>query len=90
MIRATQGGHSVPHNFIKITATTPNPGRRTRDDVDKIVRGHHGELDGLWFDDKRQPHSAWVLVRGGDVDGMMNDLGGHQLMQLWLEGELEG
>jgi hypothetical protein len=87
MIGATKGG-DVPHNFIKINATTPNPGRRTRDDVEKVVTGHHGEMDGFWFDDKHQPHSCWVLVRGGDVDGMMADLGGHQMMQLWLEGEV--
>jgi len=79
----------VPHNFIKINATTPNPGRRTREDVEQVVREHHGELEGFWFDDKRQPHSSWVLVRGGDVDGMMADLQGHQMLRLWLEGELE-
>ena len=78
----------MPHNFIKINSSTPNPGRRTRADVEKVVTEHHGELDGFWFDDRNDPRSAWVLVRGGDVDGMMADLHGHQLIQLWLEGEL--
>ena len=77
----------MPHNFIKINATTPNPGLRTRADVERIVAEHHGELDGFWFDDRHAPRSAWVLVRDGDVDGLMADLHGHQLIRLWLEGE---
>jgi hypothetical protein len=79
----------VPHNFIKINATTPNPGLRRREDVEEIVRRHHGELVDLWFDDRKNPAHSWVMIANGDVDGMMNDLHGHQLIRLWLPGELE-
>lgn len=79
----------MPHNFIKINATTPNPGLRREEDVGEIVRRHHGELVGLWFDDRKGPQHSWVMVRDGNVDGLMIDLHGHQLIQLWLPGEVE-
>jgi hypothetical protein len=78
----------VPHNFIKISAETPNPGRRTREEVARVIEFHKGEFVNLWFDDRKNPHHAYVLARGGNVDGMMADLSGHQVTQLWLENEL--
>jgi len=79
----------VPHNFIKIPAVTPNPGLRRPEDVQKIVEYHHGRFVGLWFDDRKNPTHSWVMAENGNVDGMMNDLHGHQLIQLWLPGEVE-
>jgi hypothetical protein len=79
----------VPHNFIKINATTPNPGRRRREDVEQIVTEEGGVLDNLWFDDKQTPAHAYVLVKDGDIDGMIAKLNGHQVIRLWLEEELD-
>ena len=79
----------MPHNFIKINATTPNPGRRTRADVENIVTEEGGVLDNLWFDDKQNPNHAYVLVKDGDIDGMIAKLHGHQVIRLWLEEELD-
>jgi hypothetical protein len=79
----------VPHNFIKINATTPNPGRRRREDVEDIVTDEGGELVNLWFDDKRDPSHAYVLVKDGKIDGMVAKLDGHQVIRLWLEDELD-
>ena len=79
----------MPHNFIKINATTPNPGRRKRDDVERIVVEEGGVLDNLWFDDKDAPNHAYVLVKDGDIDGMIAKLNGHQVIRLWLEDELD-
>lgn len=78
----------MPHNFIKIKADTPNPGRRTREGVARVVESHKGEFVNLWFDDRKNPEHAYVLVRGGNVDGMMADFPGHKVTQLWLENEV--
>lgn len=72
----------MPHNFIKLNATTPNPGRWTRARADEIVKRHHGTLEYLWFDDPDEPTHAFVLVKDGDVDGLIQDLHAHEVRQL--------
>jgi hypothetical protein len=89
MIPPTQGGREVPHNFIKINATTPNPGRRRREDIERVVTDEGGVLDNVWFDDNQAPNHAYVLVKDGDVDGMIAKLHGHSVVRLWLEEELD-
>ena len=77
----------MPHNFIRINATTPNPGRRKRKDVDSVCVKHHGKLEHLWFDDASNPSYAYVLVRDGDVVGLMQDLGGQEVVRLFEVNE---
>ena len=73
----------MPHNFMRINAVTPNPGRRRREDVESICKRHHGQLENLWFDDQADPSYAYVLVKDGDVDGMLQDLHGQELLRLF-------
>lgn len=73
----------MPHNFLKINAATPNPGRRQRADVESVCHKHHGQFEYLWFDDDQDPTYAYVLVKDGDVDGMMQDLHGQQVIRLF-------
>ena len=73
----------MPHNFIRINAVTPNPGRRTRQQVEPICARHHGKFEYLWFDDESDPTYAYVLVKDGDVDGMMQDLHGQEVIRLF-------
>ena len=73
----------MPHNFIRVSADTPNPGRRKKHDVAAVCAKHHGEFVHLWFDDQDSPTYAYVLVKDGDVDGMMTDLGGQELIRLF-------
>lgn len=80
----------MPHNFIRISATTPNPGRRRLEDVETICRNHHGHVEFFGFDAEVNPNSAFVLVKGGDVDGMMSDLGGFEAKQLFDPSEVQG
>jgi hypothetical protein len=72
----------MPHNFIKIPPATPNPGRWTRSRVEEIVKHHHGKLEYLWFDDPSAPTHAYVLVKDGDIDGLMTDLHGAEVRVL--------
>jgi hypothetical protein len=62
---------------------TPNPGPRRRRDVEAICTKHGGTLEYLWFDHDRTPSNAYVLVEGGDIDGIMRDLQGHQTIALF-------
>ena len=73
----------MPHNFVKVNVISPNPGRRTRANVEPIVHKHHGTLEYLWFDDDEDPTYAYVLVKDGDIDGIMQDLHGHQVVRLF-------
>ena len=72
----------MPHYFIKTGPSTPNPGRWTRARVDDVCKRHHGSLEYLWFDDQTDPDNAYVLVKDGDVDGLLQDLHGHEVTVL--------
>jgi hypothetical protein len=89
MIRLDEKEEQVPHNFIRINAVAPNPGRWTRDKVEPICTLHNGKFEHLWFDDDRQPNFAYVLVQDGDVDGMLHDLHGHSCQRLFDEHEVK-
>jgi hypothetical protein len=73
----------VPHNFIKINAVTPNPGLRRSADVEKLCKKNQGTFENLWFDDEDKPTYAYVLVKDGDVEGMLDDLHGHEVIRLF-------
>lgn len=72
----------MPHYFIQTNPTTPNPGRWTRARVDEVAKRHHGTLEYLWFDDPDDPSHAYVLVKDGDIDGLLADLHGHEVTLL--------
>jgi hypothetical protein len=82
MIAGTRGGH-VPHNFVKINAMSPNPGLRTRENVEPIIEKHHGKFENLWFDGAKSPTYAYVLVKDGDLDGILHDLHGLEVIRLF-------
>lgn len=73
----------MPHNFIKISPNTPNPGRRTRADVKAICEKHHGTFEYLWFDEVEAPTRAYVLVEDGDLDGMVHDFEAQEVIRLY-------
>jgi hypothetical protein len=73
----------MPHNFIRTAPSTPNPGRWTRGRVEAIATHHHGVLEHLWFDDPDNPTAAFMLIRDGDVDGLMTGLHGETLTRLF-------
>jgi hypothetical protein len=57
----------LPHNFIRIDASTPNPGLRKPDDMKRICKKHSGAFQCLLFDADTNPQSAYVLVKDGNV-----------------------
>lgn len=73
----------MPHNFIRISVDTPNPGRRRRRDVEAVCAKHNGSFEYLWFDHDSSPKYAYVLVEDGDVDGIARDLHGQQVITLF-------
>ncbi len=73
----------MPHNFVKINAMTPNPGLRTRDSVKSICKKHQGQFENLWFDGATDPTYAYVLVKDGDLDGILHDLHALEVIRLF-------
>jgi hypothetical protein len=73
----------MPHNFIRVTADTPNPGRRRRQDVDTVCTKHGGHLEYLWFDHDTTPSHAYLLVRDGNVDEIRRELDADQAIRLF-------
>lgn len=73
----------MPHNFMKISPDTPNPGRRTRASVKEICEKHHGTFEYLWFDEPDSPNEAYVLVKDGDLDGIVRDLQAREVITLY-------
>jgi hypothetical protein len=73
------GGHDVPHNFIRISADTPNPGRRKEKDVKAICEKNQGVFGCLLFDDDTNPEFAYVLVKNGKLDEIVAALGGTRI-----------
>lgn len=73
----------MPHNFIKVNAVTPNPGLRKRADVEEICKQHNGTFEALWFDDEDNPTFAYVLVKDGDLEGILDGLHAHEVIRLF-------
>ena len=73
----------MPHNFIRISVETPNPGKRRRADVKKACDDAGGTFEYLWFDDEDQPTAAYVLVKDGKIDDIMRALHGEQVIRLF-------
>ena len=80
----------MPHNFIRITAGTPNPGHRKPDDVKNVCKKHGGTLQCLLFDAHTQPEFAFVLVKNGNVDAIRAELGGGETLFQYFEADEVG
>jgi len=91
----------VPHNFIRVDPYTPipatdstdqkpKPERRKPEDVKAICKKHGGDFEWLLFDADAQPQSAFVQFKNGDVDAIVNELGGGQrIYQYFDSGEMK-
>jgi hypothetical protein len=79
----------VPHNFVKINAVTSNPGRRTCAEVASACERHGGTFERLWFDDPDDPTFAYVLVKDGNLDGILDALRGREVLRLFEAEEIE-
>ena len=80
----------MPHNFIRISATTPNPGLRNPDEMKRICKNHSGVFQSLLFDADTHPEFAYVLVKDGNVDAMLAELGGgEKVFQYFDHGEMK-
>ena len=80
----------MPHNFIRISASTPNPGLRKLDDMKRICKKHSGAFQCLLFDADTHPQSAYVLVKDGNVEAILAELGGGETVFQYFEpGEMK-
>jgi hypothetical protein len=75
----------VPHNFIRIDPYSSTPGtdlekpkpeRRKPEEVKSACRNHGGDFEWLLFDNDTQPQSAFVQFKNGDVEAILEALGG--------------
>ena len=75
----------MPHNFIRIDPYSSTPGsdlekpkpeRRKPEDVKAACRNHGGDFEWLLFDNDTQPRSAFVQFKNGDVNAILDALGG--------------
>jgi hypothetical protein len=83
------GGHDVPHNFIRISADTSNPGRRKEKDVKAVCEKHQGTFGCLLFDSDTNPEFAYVLVKNGNLNKILAELDGTQVETYFDPGELK-
>jgi hypothetical protein len=47
------------------------------------VKNHKGEFENLWYDGVDNPTYAYVLVKDGDLDGILRDLHGLEVIRLF-------
>jgi hypothetical protein len=72
----------MPHYFIKLSPTTPNPGPLTRDHVAEVCRRHNAMLEHYWHDDPVNPAVGYILVEEGDIDGLSAEVAAHEVLTL--------
>ena len=72
----------MPHFFITLEASTPNPGPRKRSHVEEACGRHRGKLEHFWHDDPANPKTAYLLVENGDVDALSKELQAHDIVTL--------
>lgn len=76
----------MPHYFIKLNATTPNPGPLKRDRVAEVCRRHNAKLEHYWHDDPADPVVGYVLVEEGDINELSAELAAHEVVTLHPAG----
>jgi hypothetical protein len=67
-------GKPMPHMFIQVSPSSPNPGRLKRTHVEEICNRHKAKLEHYWHDDPANPTVGYILVEGGDINGLSADL----------------
>jgi hypothetical protein len=72
----------MPHFFITMGVSSPNPGRRTRSHVEEVCGRHRGKLEHFWHDDPANPNTAYLLVENGDVDALSKELQAQDIVTL--------
>ncbi len=72
----------MPHNFVKITAMTPNPGLRKRADVKSACEKYGAKFGNFWFDDRKNPTFAYVLFKDGNLEKILAELHGLEVIRL--------
>jgi hypothetical protein len=77
-----EGGQFMPHSFIQVSPTSPNPGRLMRTRVEEVCSRHNAKLEHFWHDDPANPSVGYILVEGGDIDGLSADLDVHDVVTL--------
>ena len=79
----------MPHNFIRISATTPNPGRRQENHVKAVCEEHDGTFGCLLFDRDTNPEFAYVLVKNGKLNKILAALDGTKVETYFDPGEVK-
>jgi hypothetical protein len=72
----------MPHFFITMGVSSPNPGRWTRAQVEEVCGQHHGKLENFWHDDRANPTTAYLLVENGDLDALSEELHARHIVTL--------
>jgi phenolic acid decarboxylase len=72
----------MPHNFIRMSPESPNPGRWTREQVKSVCERHEGTLEHVWHEPGKTPKAAYVLVKDGDVQGMLEEFNAEYVIRL--------
>ena len=72
----------MPHFFIALDPSSPNPGRRTRAHVEEICGRHGGKVEHFWHDDPANPTTAYLLVESGNSEGLSKDLQAREIVTL--------
>ena len=73
---------AMPHFFIKVSPSSPNPGRLVRSRVEAVCRRHNAKLEHYWHDDPANPSVGYILVEEGDLAGLSADLDVHEVVTL--------
>jgi hypothetical protein len=72
----------MPHFFIQVSPSTPNPGPLKRTRVEEVCKKHNAKLEHYWHDDPENPTVGYILVEEGNLDGLRADLHAHDVVTL--------
>jgi hypothetical protein len=76
----------MPHNFIKLPPTTPNPGPWTREKLEGLCTKHGCRLEHAWSERRGESGHRYVLVEHSepsDMKGLHDALGAEEVVELY-------
>ena len=78
----------MPHNFIRLQPTTPNPGPWKRGPLQALCAHHKCALEYAWAEQSGQSAVRHVLVRYGDtpesdIKGLIAELQPEEVVELY-------
>jgi hypothetical protein len=77
----------MPHNFIKLPPTTPNPGPWTREKLEGLCTKHGCRLEHAWSERHGESAHRYVLVEyggpAGNMKGLHDELGAEEVVELY-------